>query len=797
MRSRHASRCIVATLLLSALWPALALAQQPAGVVTNLQGQATLNRPVLAKPIPVKMKDDLFVQDRIDTRENSIVRVLLGGKAVVTVRELSSFSITEEPGLARVDLRSGTLAVGVARSLLKPGEAIEIRTPNAVAAVRGSVAVINTEVRDGTDTTKAAFLEGEGEVCTLKAVADPRQRQDPTVCKDLRSREVLAVLGGVLGQIGYLTDQQVRELWEVYSSGASRRTAVLPADEQISQAAALLGGTPVGGFPPPPPLPLPTVGNLCVNCPATTSSATSGGGGGGGQLQTVTFNAAGSTLREQLSYTENGMTFKSLWPNPDDDPHLHLGDNNGDGSPDLRNHAGCCSPPYQITLGGKPFTLVSMQALGGSGTTSTFTANTGASVTLDNSTSGTFFFPAGFASATSVLWNVSSGRLTIDDLMFIDPPAVFNLTGPLFRSTNEQLDRPFSNLIDLDGYVVSGGGSDPLIWFSGSTLTTNYGLARMANTAVTTRGSFLRLDDGSAVIQTGAPYPVVSMLGGSLAIGSGNPAANLFELMGRASALQSDRDPDPVTGGATGLVFGSDRPIQPGLGSAIFEASNGATVEAGGSAYKVDTALLEATAPLLNLMGGSKLTTSGNAIDLFASKVLVSGATNAMVNLDSSLMNVLSGHLANVAASRLNVAGDFLRMNGGSILNIWNGLLLNVLNGGIASMGTFINFTGTGNVINVTNAFTPNFFFTGVPVFVAPTIATVNGAPNPGASLGAIGVANISISGTPIVGLGTAGTINLRASGTTTFTPLPSGATSAPASLIGVQGTGGTVKIGP
>jgi hypothetical protein len=327
--------------------------------------------------------------------------------------------------------------------------------------------------------------------------------------------------------------------------------------------------------------------------------------------------------------------------------------------------------------------------------------------------------------------------------MFIDPPAVLNLTGPLFRSTNEQLDRPFSNLIDLDGYVVSGGGSNPLIWLSGSTLTTNYGLARMANSAVTARGSFLRLDNGSAVIQTGAPYPVVSMLGGSLAVGSGDPAANLFELMGRASALQSDLDPDPVTGGATGLVFGSDRPIQPGLGSAIFEASNGATMEAGGSAYKIDTALLEATAPLLKLTGNSTLTTGGNAFDLFSSKVSVSGS--AMVNLDSSIMNVLSGHLANVAASRLNVAGALLQMSGGSTLNIWNGLLLNVLNGGIASLGSLVNFAGTGNVINVTNTFAPTRFVSGIPIFVA------GGA-----------TANISITGTPFVGLGTAGTIRIN-----------------------------------
>jgi len=126
MSTLRASRP-VAVLLLVTLWPALGIAQSapPAGVVTGLQGTARLVRPVVAQPIPLKFKDDLFLRDQVDTAENSVVRVLLGGKALVTIRELSTFAITEEPGRAAVDLKSGKIAVGVAKSLLKAGEVIE------------------------------------------------------------------------------------------------------------------------------------------------------------------------------------------------------------------------------------------------------------------------------------------------------------------------------------------------------------------------------------------------------------------------------------------------------------------------------------------------------------------------------------------------------------------------------------------------------------------------------------------------------------------------------------------------
>jgi hypothetical protein len=153
------ARRFLTTLLAALLWAAVALPAAPpvlaqpakAGVVTATEGQSTVTRAAAPNPLRLKTKDDVFARDRIDTQENSIVRVLLGGKAVITVRELAAFTVSEEPGRAVVDLKAGKLALGVAKQLLRPGESIEIRTPNAIAAVRGSAIFVDV----GTDARGA------------------------------------------------------------------------------------------------------------------------------------------------------------------------------------------------------------------------------------------------------------------------------------------------------------------------------------------------------------------------------------------------------------------------------------------------------------------------------------------------------------------------------------------------------------------------------------------------------------------------------------------------------------------
>ena len=71
-----------------------------------------------------------------------MVHVLMGGKALLTVRELSVVTVTEEGGRATVELQSGKVGLAVVRERMKPGDVIEVHTPHAVAAVRGTVLVV-------------------------------------------------------------------------------------------------------------------------------------------------------------------------------------------------------------------------------------------------------------------------------------------------------------------------------------------------------------------------------------------------------------------------------------------------------------------------------------------------------------------------------------------------------------------------------------------------------------------------------------------------------------------------------
>ena len=185
-------------LLISLLFPAALFAQQTSpGVVTAVQGQAQLNRPTVASPSALRIKDDVIIRDVINTREKSLARILFGGKATVTVKELSRFEVREEtlPGGATrstIDLKSGTIMVNVARQLMKPGDEVQIRTPNAVAAVKGSALVVETNRRD---SSNAKQITGESTWDCL----DPQVRATPKfVRRCSRSCAVVVLTTGSL-----------------------------------------------------------------------------------------------------------------------------------------------------------------------------------------------------------------------------------------------------------------------------------------------------------------------------------------------------------------------------------------------------------------------------------------------------------------------------------------------------------------------------------------------------------------------------------------------------------------------
>src|SRR2546422_5721812 len=123
---------IVAAIALGLSALPLSSAQQPrAGVVDNLEGTVTVWRAASRQPVGMKVRDDLFVNDRIVTGDNSFVSLQLGESVVVVMRERSTLRLTEVPSEARLDLDSGKVLIAVTNSGMRPGRRLAVRTSNA------------------------------------------------------------------------------------------------------------------------------------------------------------------------------------------------------------------------------------------------------------------------------------------------------------------------------------------------------------------------------------------------------------------------------------------------------------------------------------------------------------------------------------------------------------------------------------------------------------------------------------------------------------------------------------------
>ena len=144
-----------------------------AGIVTAVYGTATVSRASLVTPHALKFRDDVLVHDRIATGTESLARILLGGKAVVTVRERSVVTITESSSMSTVDVLSGKIALAVAKERMRAGEAIELRTPNAVAGIRGTVVIAEVAGRGAAASTRFTLLTGTIDVTRLDAARQP------------------------------------------------------------------------------------------------------------------------------------------------------------------------------------------------------------------------------------------------------------------------------------------------------------------------------------------------------------------------------------------------------------------------------------------------------------------------------------------------------------------------------------------------------------------------------------------------------------------------------------------------
>src|SRR3989304_1193922 len=119
---------------------AAAETSKAAGQVMAVAGPVSVTRADVI-PHQLKFRDNLYWRDAVGARTDGIARVLLGGKAPVTVREPPRLELREEKRAEGVryvaDLVSGRIRASVARVLMRPGGQVEGWTFTTVASVRG------------------------------------------------------------------------------------------------------------------------------------------------------------------------------------------------------------------------------------------------------------------------------------------------------------------------------------------------------------------------------------------------------------------------------------------------------------------------------------------------------------------------------------------------------------------------------------------------------------------------------------------------------------------------------------
>jgi len=230
--------------------PPSTCAQERVGIVTNLEGTATVARLALPQPQPLRFKDGVYLHDRITTGERSIVRVLLGGKATVTARERSVLTITEVPGISTIELGAGRISVAVSKGLMKPGEVVEIRTPNAVTAIRGTVVVAEVFPVAGGVQSTITVLRGLVDVTRLDPVT--RHRVGPSV--DVGTRQAVTAIGSnALSRPAPISPDDAKRLtadFQIVPSTAPSAAATAAVQQATRQATldaqALLSAQPAG-----------------------------------------------------------------------------------------------------------------------------------------------------------------------------------------------------------------------------------------------------------------------------------------------------------------------------------------------------------------------------------------------------------------------------------------------------------------------------------------------------------------------------------------------------------------------
>ena len=736
-----------------------------AGIATAVTGQVTVSQAVSAAPQRLHFKDEVFYRDRISTAARSMARLLLGKKALLTVRELSELQLIDQAGTSTVELASGKIVMGVARQRMGPGEIVEIRTQNAVAAIRGTVVIAETLTPPGAllPITRLHVLSGYVDVTTpgnpgtppLRLVAPssvtvtgntmgPSEALDASsraaLLSDLRLTQSLPTRG----LEGLVPGEQARAagLARILAGDGSDDDDLLDAQvPKLDLRAPITPPRPAtlvaqNGGPPPFSLPfifnnqsaniagdLYTVQGVLAQdittdfLEATTSTVTVGASvlSVSSAMSSTTakpfMSLSGSTLSAQdLTFLQNGTL--SL-------PNTLLDAVNSTVTADL----GTVRLNGQLTLGSSflhavggtisaPDHLLKVSAAGGvtgTGLGALFDFS-GTTVNVGTTSRGQYFQVTG------------NSNVTLAGPLLAAAGSAFTLSGSALlhvagRSTlTDTTSQPLWTL--SGGSLTLAPAGNGFVAQSGGTVNLHGGILGATNSSITSSADFVLGTGRGQFIVTGSGAPLISLTGGTHQIAT---AGSIFHLVGTATGHDH----------VSGLTLGTKDPIQ--HEGSLLEMRGAVATTA--RAVQVDVALLEASAPLVSLLGASRLTTNGNAIDLTSMAKVTNSAAFVALN-NRSQITVNNGALVNVAdGSYLKAGGSLVRLSNASTLSINNGVVLFVGGGSIVNIsGALIAFNGGGgNRVNIFN-----------------TLPFVNIGSIPVALTDGALLSNVIISGTPI-----------------------------------------------
>jgi FecR protein len=623
----------------------LTVAQQPAGVVTALEGTAQLTRPATPAPAGLRFKDGLFIRDIIDTQEKSLVRALFGGRSTVTVRELSRLEVREErlptgAALSVHELSSGGILVNVARQLLRPGDEVQIRTPNAVAAVRGTT--ISVQCNPALAQCVFAVLAGSALITplgrpTLTLTANTTVTITGTQATGVQISPIQAIAPPQATQL--LQQYEVRHaVTESASQQQTARGQIQTATELATTVAEAVTG---------------------VTTPVSREAATAIGTPAAEQTATAVITAP--LTPDVVEATEQLLTPPVQLPSP--------------------------LLPFRLT---GAFTLPAPDSLfeAPGGRTATVTSSlldaTDAAVTLGANA----LLVAGSLMSTTPdpLFVVDPSTVSLaGSLVLVQAGGVFSFAGPLLDLTGSTLTTTGGPLVLVEtGGSLSAAitGTTPLLSLNASSIASAASLLDVSNSTLTLAGPLAQLRNASTLTNTTGP--VIRLSGSSLTAdalfatdGMGNTlqlTGTLLDLAGTTVTLR--RLVDALSMDTVTHMLAAGEPLVRLEASALTMSGVGLPFvrfgsDSGTPATQTGVALIATSGSTINIQGsllalnGVTLTDPNSQIQLTQTTVTHTGPTSLIEA--GSLPVSGPGPLLAATDSTISAAADLFRIQGGSL----------------------------------------------------------------------------------------------------------------------------------